>query len=513
MASRHSARSRNSCGRRWRRSILSWIAAIPSLGARRPLTVAVAVWALIALAAPHAIQAQTSDELSPESLGLSVCSKPSVPQSGIQLMRDLRTEYRDLLFDVCRVKEDYKDGGLRGMLERQFGTVQDLIADTFTGPGLHPTIGNIVPESGVALGLALNSELDRSEVPHLRFTNSVEGRASENGFWAVGAVSHMQFDWYRAYDVGSLRMPQLTVAIKHFDLPRIPFFGLGNQTSRSDRALYELTETVAPILLDFPVAYGLTLSTQLTVLSAGSDPSRAFVSRFSESSAPGLRASTTHIVPGLIATYRSPDVLYGLSADARVSYEAYEALAGGPFSFDRFEARAAVHYGVEDQPFALGTFPYLRSLLGSSRFSAEANLVVSDPRAHNRVPFYLQPTLGGGDIHNENWLSAYTNYRFTAPSTVAYGVTYERRLIDPFGIFVFGQWGKVGLNVGDLDFDRMKRSIGFGIALRLGGRSVAEVSFAWGGGEGTHVYSTGNTNNAIGFGARAAGTVGLRGVF
>jgi len=42
---------------------------------------------------------------------------------------------------------------------------------------------------------------------------------------------------------------------------------------------------------------------------------------------------------------------------------------------------------------------------------------------------------------------------------------------------------------------------------------VAEFSFAWGGGEGAHFYATGNTNNAIGFGARAAGTVGLRGVF
>src|SRR5207302_1047539 len=432
MASRHSARSRNSCARRWRPSIPSWKAAIPRLPARCPLTVAVAVWAVIALAVPHAAQAQMINELSPESLGLSVCSKPSVAQSSNPVARDLRTEYRDLFFDVCRVKEDYKDGGLRGMLERQFGTVQDLIADVFTGPGLHPTIGNIVPESGVALGLALNGELDRTEAPYLRFTNSVEGRASENGFWAVGPVSHMQFDWYRAYDVGSLRMPQLTLAVKHFDLPRIPFFGLGNQTSRHDRALFELTETEVPILLDFPVAHGLTLSAQLTALSAASDPSRAFVSRFSVSSAPGLRARTTYIVPGLIATYRSPDVLYGLSVDARVSYEAYEALAGGPFSFDRFEARAAVHYGVEDQPFALGTFPYLRSLLGSSRFSAEANLVVSDPRAHNRVPFYLQPTLGGGDIHDENWLRAYTNYRFTAPSTVAYGVTYERRLIDPF---------------------------------------------------------------------------------
>ena len=185
---------------------------------------------------------------------------------------------------------------------------------------------------------------------------------------------------------------------------------------------------------------------------------------------------------------------------------------GGPFSFDRFEARAAVHYGVEDQLFAQATFPYLRSLLGSSRFTAEANLVISDPRAHNSVPFYLQPTLGGGDIHNENWLSSYRNYRFRAPSTVPYGLSYERRLIDPIGISVFTQWGKVGLNVGELDFDRLKHSIGVGLTLRLGGRSVAEFS-AWGGGEGTHFYATGNTNNAIGFGARAAGTVGLRGVF
>ena len=43
--------------------------------------------------------------------------------------------------------------------------------------------------------------------------------------------------------------------------------------------------------------------------------------------APGLRSRTTYIVPGLIASYRSPDVLYGLSGEARVSYEFYEALA------------------------------------------------------------------------------------------------------------------------------------------------------------------------------------------
>ena len=164
--------------------------------ARRPLTVAAVLWTLTALAAPHAAQAQLTNEASPESLGLSLCSKPSVSQSNNPVTRDLKTEFRDLYFDVCRVKEDYDDGGFGGMLQRQFGTVQDLIVDTFVGRGLHPTAGVIVPEGGIAFGAALNNEWHITETPHIRFTTSVEARGSDSGFWAAGAVSHMQFDWY-----------------------------------------------------------------------------------------------------------------------------------------------------------------------------------------------------------------------------------------------------------------------------------------------------------------------------
>jgi hypothetical protein len=481
------------------------------LPASRQVTIGFFVGVLIAVAGAHTAQAQVAGDALPDAFA-SICSKPAVPQSNNPVVRDLLTQYRDLTFDFCRVKEDYKDDGFSGMLERQFGTLQDVIVDVFTGRGLHPTLGLIVPESGAAFGLALNNEWHVTETPHIRFTTSVEGRISTEGFWAAGAVSHMQFDWYRVHDTGSFRMPQATVAVRHFDLPELPFFGLGNQTSQHDRSLFELTETEIPILVDFPVAYGLTVSAQANALFAASDPSRGFTSRFSESTAPGIQASTTHIVPGVAVTYRSPDLLYGLYGEGRASYEAYQTLAGGSFSFDRVQARAALHYGIEDLPFSQGTFPYLRSLLGSSNFTIEANLVISDPRAHNAVPFYLQPTLGGGDINNENWLRSYTSYRFRAPSTVAYGVSYERRLIDPFGFSIFAQWGKVGEDVGDLDFDRLKHAIGVGLTLRLGGKSVVEFSFAWGS-EGTQAYATGNTNNAIGFGARAAGTVGLRGVF
>src|SRR5207247_6612970 len=121
-------------------------------------------------------------------------------------------------------------------------------------------------------------ELDRCEAAEVRLPHSVWSRASGSRFWAAGAVSHMQFDWYRVYDVGSLRMPQVTVAIKHFNLPEMPFFGLGDQTTLRNRSLFKLTETELPILVDFPVAWGLTLSAQATTLYATSDPSRTFIS-------------------------------------------------------------------------------------------------------------------------------------------------------------------------------------------------------------------------------------------
>jgi hypothetical protein len=513
VASGHSGRSGDSCARRWGSFIPSWSITILSRRPGRPLAIAAVVWALIALAFPYASRAQTTSESPPGPLDVgTICAKPSVPRT-INPVRDILTEYRDLTYDFCRVNEDFKEGGFGGMWERQLGTLQDVFVDIFTGPGLHPTVGTIVPESGVSFGLALNNEWHITERPHIRFTTSVEARGTTEGFWAAGAVSHMQFDWYRVQDTGSFRIPQATVAVRHFELPEMPFFGLGNDSSRHDRSLFELTETEVPILVDFPVGYGVTFSLQANALFASSDPSSDFTNRFSQATAPGIRASTLHMVPGFAVTYRSPDVLYGLYGEGRASYEAYQTLDGGSFTFDRVQTRVALNYGIEDLPFAQDRFPYFRALLGSSRFTIEANLVISEPRSGNAVPYYLQPTLGGGDINNENWLRSYTNYRFRAPNTVAYGASYERRLIDPFGFSVFGQWGKVGQDVGDLDFDNMKYSVGVGLTVRLGGKTVVEFSFAWGGNEGSQAYATGNTNNAIGFGTRAAGTVGLRGVF
>jgi hypothetical protein len=369
---------------------------------------------------------------------------------------------------------------------------ENLLVHLFTGPGLHPTAGIIVPGSGVAGGAALNLAWNDDAPIYQRFTTSLEARVSENGFWAAGAKLQALLSSFLEDGKSS----QFTFSTKHFDLPLLPFYGLGNGSSLASRAFYGLTETEVSANLDVPLPLGFALSGELDGLRFAPDPSTRFDTSFNETSAPGRHAQTIYIRPRLSAAWKYPrdEALYGFSTSARVAYGFYGALGGGPFSFGRLNTSWNVSVGLDrEQRF------------GAVQFASR--LILSDPPAGNRIPFYLQPTLGGADIHDENLLRSYRNYRFRDANLVAYEIGYEHKILDPLGIRVFAEFGKVGREPNDLGFERMKSSFGMSGTFRLGGATVFEISFAWGGGEGVQVYATGNTNNIAGV------TAGLRGVF
>ena len=396
------------------------------------------------------------------------------------LVRSLVSEWALLKQDWCKL--------LRW--DDTWPRLQSLMVDVFTGPGVHPTAGIVVPEGGVAAGLALNVDWNTYAPAHQRFATSVEGRGSENGFWEIGAKLQTLLAGYSERG----KSPQVTLFATHLDLPRLPFYGLGNDSPQQGKKLYGLRDTGVAASLDVPVPFGFALAGELAGLWFAPDVSTSFGSVFSETTAPGLHTRTTYVRPRVSVAWSYPErgVLYGLSSSAVVSYGFHEALAGGDFSFSRVEARWNVGLGLDPR-------------FGAFRFASR--VVVSDPRAHNNVPFYLQPTLGGADINDENVLRGYSNYRFRAPNLVAYEINYERQIVDPLGIRIFGQLGKVGRNARDLGFDGLKSSVGASITFRLGGAAIAEISFGWSEAEGLHVYGTGNTNNLGGL------TAGLRGVF
>ena len=168
-----------------------------------------ALLACALLCAPSSVRAQAL-EAAPESASVSSpCPPPRVEPSSNLLLRTLLVEYSLLSKDVCKIL-NWSD---------RFANIENLVVHLFTGPGLHPTAGIVVPESGAAGGLALNLEWNQNAPLYERFTTNFEGRASEEGFWAVGGKLQALFSG--SLDEG--KASQFTFSAKHFDLPRLPY--------------------------------------------------------------------------------------------------------------------------------------------------------------------------------------------------------------------------------------------------------------------------------------------------
>src|SRR5690242_4029868 len=204
-------------------------------------------WAV--LWAPSSIQAQTAEEIPDLSSVTSPCPPPRVEPSSNLLVRTLAVQYSLLSKDVCKVVH-WSD---------RVANFEDLLVHLFTGPGLHPTGGIVVPGSGVAGGAALNLEWNAKTPLYERLTANLEARGSENDFWAAGAKVQALLSSLLQEGKAS----RFTFSAEHFDLPRLPFYGLGNGSVRAGRALYGLTETEVSANLDASVPFGFTLSGEL----------------------------------------------------------------------------------------------------------------------------------------------------------------------------------------------------------------------------------------------------------
>ena len=397
--------------------------------------------ALVAL--PLSGHAQPPDDADTVPDASNPCPPRDAPPASNPLTRSLVNEWRLLTESWCRVVG----------WEQPWPTAQDFLVNVFTGPGVHPTAGLVVPGSGPAAGLALNIPWNTKGSPLGRYALNFEGRGSENGFWEVGGRLQVMFP---GLTVGGTS-PQFTLSARHWDLPSLPFYGLGNDTSEDAKVRFGLRQTAIVPGVDIPLPWGFTLSGELAAWWYAPEPSKTFESVFTPATAPGLHADTTYLRPRILATWRYPvsDVLYGLSTAVAVGYELDEALSGGSYSFDRFDARWNV---------ALGLGP----TYGTFRLSSQ--LTLTAPRSGHRVPFYLQPTLGGADINDQNLLRGYSQYRFRDRDLVAYEISYERKIVDPLGFRVFAEIGKVGGQPGDLGFNGMKSSVGVSATFRLGGR-------------------------------------------
>ena len=345
----------------------------------------------------------------------------------------------------------------------------------FTGDGLHPAVGGIVPGSGFAGGLEYNLQRASASSP-LRFSGSVEARGSYNGFWAAGG----KLDIWGSANNPENRHIHATLDAEHYTLPKMAFYGGGNSSALASQSFFGLDQTTTGGHLDVPLGAGFTLQGGL----AGLWNTPSVVQGFVAPTPPALHAGTTYIVSGggLQWIYPTEPRLNGFASTATGSYKWFHETTGEPYSFTRLDAIWIGRYT-----------PPTRTDLGT--LSVSARFVDVGTSGLNQMPFYLQPTLGGMDINSIDALRSYRDYRFRAPNLLVFQAEYTHTIWGPLALLGFYDTGRVAAVRSDIGFSQFHHSLGAGFVIQLGGAPAFKFYYAWGGGEGSHTTYTGNTNN------------------
>jgi hypothetical protein len=129
-------------------------------------------------------------------------------------------------------------------------------------------------------------------------------------------------------------------------------------------------------------------------------------------------------------------------------------------SFGRFEGTAEQHVPTHG---------------GKGVISVTARAWLSLAEGARSVPFYLTPTLGGGNL-----LRAYPTYRFRDRHAMLLAAQYRwavHRFVDIAGTY---EAGKVAPEVKGLTFDNIAQSIALGVRTHTGKSSLVRMDVAYG---------------------------------
>ena len=283
---------------------------------------------------------------------------------------------------------------------------------------------------------------------------------------------------WRAYKMGQARFELTRLArsriaigsqVRWQDLTQVTYFGEGPASVESDRSEYRMKSTdvvgyatVRPIRT-VSIVGRLGGLQRPTLLPPGGTFERG-------------NPYTQAVFPDnpVFARVEQPGYLHGeasISSDTRnlrghpssgglyrAAWSSYADRDSGAFSFRRYEAEAAQFIPLPGHRVVLAVHGWV---------------VGSETGAGEQVPFYLMPTLGGG-----NTLRSYADYRLHDRNLLL--ITAESRvaLMTHVDLALFVDAGNVAPRVSALNLD--KRSYGLGFRLHSGRATFARVDLAHG---------------------------------
>ncbi len=239
----------------------------------------------------------------------------------------------------------------------------------------------------------------------------------------------------------------------HSDSPTIAYYGPGPDSSKEGRSNFRREDTVFSTLLGArldPHHLTVGLTGGLHLINVGPGTSRVFGSAdkiYTPRQAPGLDEQTDffHLGPFLQIDYRDrkEDPHRGVNFVTRYVYMNDK--------LDRYAFRRL-------ENVLEGYIPFLNEKRIIA-LRARTDLSYADSR--NRVPFYMQPVLGGSDD-----LRGFSQFRFYDNNALVLNAEYRWEVAPALDMAIFADAGRVFTRPGDIGLSNLEKSGGIGLRFK-----------------------------------------------
>jgi outer membrane protein assembly factor BamA len=243
--------------------------------------------------------------------------------------------------------------------------------------------------------------------------------------------------------------------VRHRDLTRVDFYGLGPDSDLADRTSFKLEDTSLDWRVTFrplrrSLRFGLTGGALLANVGAGNRPNVPSTEQaFSAAHVPGLLSQTDFLRYGGFAVLDTRDnpslAREGELIEAAFTYYDDRDLAEHDFRKLEIEAQKYIGFFNKRRVIALRARSELNYTNGSQT-----------------LPFYMKPTLGGPQE-----LRGFRNYRFYGDNLLVFNAEYRWEAFTGLDMALFFDAGQVAANRADFALNEMESAVGIGFRFNI----------------------------------------------
>jgi outer membrane protein assembly factor BamA len=320
------------------------------------------------------------------------------------------------------------------------------------GDGLGPKFGGLAPGTGFGIG----ARYKRSDL--------LDGRMK----FAASATTSLRGD--RKLDV-ELTAPKLargkvftTLYTVRHDYGRMQYYGSGPDSEKTGRTNFRLEDTAVDGTIGVrpmkPVTVGASAGYLFNNIGPGQDSRFASADQtYTPRQAPGIDIQSNYMRTGAFAQYDWRDNPDGPRRGGNYFAQVhdYRDQSFGTSDFRRLDLEAQQYIPVLNQRrvFAL---------------RARSAMTWSD----RPVPFYMQPSLGGGDD-----LRGFRPFRFRGDNLILMNAEYRWEIFSGLDMAVFADAGKVYDRKSEFSLSHLESSVGFGFRANERNRTFLRVDVAF----------------------------------